>query len=134
MAADRGLAVAQESGNLIVTGSLFRSVAHGLLANGRPSAVRNLVVVSVGYLKGGLADASPTYLSIYGTLLLVGAMAVARIEDRATANRFLAEAEQTAQRLGHGANHMWTAFSPTNVAIHRISTAVELGDVQIAVD
>src|SRR5262249_48782137 len=37
-------------------------------------------------------------------------------------------------RLGHDANHMWTAFGPTNVAIHRVATAMELGDVQIAVD
>lgn len=29
---------------------------------------------------------------------------------------------------------MWTAFGPTNVAIHRVSTAMELGDVQIALD
>ncbi|SCF88873.1 MULTISPECIES: hypothetical protein [unclassified Streptomyces] len=91
-------------------------------------------MASAGYLEGGLADASPTYRSIYSTLFLVGAMAAARIEDRATANTFLAEAEQTAQRLGHDANHMWTAFGPTNVAIHRVSTAMELGDVQIAVD
>ncbi|WP_211265494.1 hypothetical protein [Actinacidiphila oryziradicis] len=47
---------------------------------------------------------------------------------------FLAEAEQTAQRLEHDANHIWTAFGPNHVAIHRISTAMELGDVQIAVD
>lgn len=29
---------------------------------------------------------------------------------------------------------MWTAFGPTNVAIHRMTTAMELGDVQVAVD
>ena len=29
---------------------------------------------------------------------------------------------------------MWTAFGPTNVAIHRVNTAMELGDVQIALD
>ncbi|MEU0058870.1 hypothetical protein [Streptomyces sp. NPDC006334] len=29
---------------------------------------------------------------------------------------------------------MWTAFGPTNVAIHRVATATELGDMQIAVD
>ncbi|MFD5438418.1 hypothetical protein ACFWJ4_40465 [Kitasatospora sp. NPDC127067] len=29
---------------------------------------------------------------------------------------------------------MWTAFGLTNVAIHRISTAMEFGDVQIALD
>jgi hypothetical protein len=39
-----------------------------------------------------------------------------------------------ARRLGADANHLWTAFGPTNVAIHRVSTAVELGDLQVAVD
>ncbi|MFJ3787527.1 hypothetical protein [Kitasatospora sp. NPDC090091] len=29
---------------------------------------------------------------------------------------------------------MWTAFGPTNVAIHRISAAIELGDIQLASD
>ena len=29
---------------------------------------------------------------------------------------------------------MWTAFGPTNVAIHRVNTAMELGDVQVALD
>jgi hypothetical protein len=29
---------------------------------------------------------------------------------------------------------MWTAFGPTNVAIYRMTAAMELGDVQIAVD
>ncbi len=29
---------------------------------------------------------------------------------------------------------MWTAFGPTNVAIHRVATAAELGDMQVAMD
>ena len=29
---------------------------------------------------------------------------------------------------------MWTAFGPTNVAIHQVNTAMEFGDVQIALD
>jgi hypothetical protein len=61
-------------------------------------------------------------------------MAAARNEDRATTRMFLAEAEDSARRLGGDANYLWTAFGPTNVAIHRVSTAVELGDLQIAVD
>ncbi|GAA2751079.1 helix-turn-helix transcriptional regulator [Kitasatospora cinereorecta] len=134
MAADRGLAVAQESRNLDVIGSLFRSVSHCLLANGRPAAARDLIKDSTGYLESGLGNASPTYLSIYGTLFLVGSMAAARLDDRSAVREFLAEADRVAQRLGHDANHMWTAFGPTNVAIHRVSTAMELGDVQIAAD
>jgi hypothetical protein len=30
--------------------------------------------------------------------------------------------------LGDDGNHAWTAFGPTNVAIHRVSVAAELGD------
>lgn len=30
--------------------------------------------------------------------------------------------------MGKDGNHAWTAFGPTNVAIHRVSVAAELGD------
>ncbi|MFJ9606403.1 hypothetical protein ACIRS1_08635 [Kitasatospora sp. NPDC101176] len=52
----------------------------------------------------------PTYLSIYGTLFHVGSMVSVRIEGRSTVRDLVA------------------------VAAHWISTAVELGDLQIAVD
>ncbi|MFI1072065.1 helix-turn-helix domain-containing protein [Streptomyces puniciscabiei] len=134
IAADRGLAAAQQSDNAAVTGSLFRSVAHCLLSNGRFDAAVQLVSDAADYLRPGLREASPEFLSIYGTLFLAGSMAAARAEDRSTTRDFLAEADQAAQRLGRDANHMWTAFGPTNVAIHRVATAAELGDMQVAVD
>ncbi|MFF7352935.1 helix-turn-helix domain-containing protein [Streptomyces filipinensis] len=134
IAADRGLAAAQQSDNAGVTGSLFRSVAHCLLSNGRFEAAVQLVSDAADYLRPGLREASPEFLSIYGTLFLAGSMAAARADDRATTRDFLAEADQAAQRLGRDANHMWTAFGPTNVAIHRVATAAELGDMQVAVD
>lgn len=134
IAADRGLAAAQQSGNTIVTGSLFRSVAHCLLSNGRYATAVQLVGDASGYLRPGLTNAAPEFLSIYGTLLLAGSMAAARAEDRSTTREFLAEADRSARQLGHDANHVWTAFGPTNVAIHRVATASELGDMQIAVD
>ncbi|MFI0240160.1 helix-turn-helix domain-containing protein [Streptomyces sp. NPDC016845] len=133
IAADRGLAAAQQSGNAMVTGSLLRSVAHCLLSNGRFDAAAQLVGDAGEYLRPGLDDASPAFLSVYGTLYLAGSMAAARAEDRATTQAFLAEADQAARRLGTDANHVWTAFGPTNVAIHRVATAAELGDMQIAV-
>ena len=40
----------------------------------------------------------------------------------------LDRAERLAGMLGRDANHAWTAFGPTNVAIHRVSVAAELGD------
>jgi hypothetical protein len=42
--------------------------------------------------------------------------------------QLLGEAWTTADRLGQERNDLWTAFGPTNVALHEVSTAVELGD------
>jgi len=134
IAADRGLSAAQVSGDPIVIGSLFRSVTHCLLSNGRFEAAKQLTADAAGFLQPHVAEASPEFLSIYGTLFLAGSVAAARSDDRATTRTFLAEADESARRLGEDANHMWTAFGPTNVAIHRVATAMELGDVQLALD
>ncbi|SCK52235.1 Predicted transcriptional regulators [Streptomyces sp. ScaeMP-e48] len=134
IAADRGLAAAQHSGRSAVTGSLFRAVTHCLLATGRFTAAVQLVNDAAAVMQPDLGTANDEYLSVYGTLFLTGAMAAARAEDRAATQTFLREADETAQRLGGDANHMWTAFGPTNVAIHCVATAGELGDIQIAAD
>ncbi|GGV15570.1 XRE family transcriptional regulator [Streptomyces spectabilis] len=134
MAADRGLAAAQQSGNNVITGSLFRSVTHCLLSTGRYETAVQLVGDAAGFLEPGLSEATPSFLSVYGTLFLAGSMAAARAEDRATTQAFLREAEATATRLSSDANHMWTAFGPTNVAIHKVATAGELGAFQVASD
>ncbi|GAA0303186.1 helix-turn-helix transcriptional regulator [Streptomyces polychromogenes] len=134
IAADRGLAAAQHSGRSAVTGSLFRAVTHCLLATGHFAAAIQLVHDASGVMRPGLDDAGGEYVSVYGSLFLAGAIAAARAEDRATAHAFLQEADKSAQRLGGDANHMWTAFGPTNVAIHRVAAAGELGDIQIAAD
>ncbi|MFD9068471.1 helix-turn-helix domain-containing protein [Streptomyces lasiicapitis] len=134
IAADRGLAAAQISGQSAVLGSLFRAVTHCLLATGRFAPAIQLVNDAAATMQPDLARADDEHLSVYGTLFLTGAMAAARAEDRATTQTFLREADETAQRLGADANHLWTAFGPTNVAIHCVATAGELGDLQVAAD
>jgi hypothetical protein len=61
-------------------------------------------------------------------------MAAARFGDGAKTAEYLSEADRAASRLGRDANYLWTAFGPTNVAIHRVNTAVELGDIQTVLD
>lgn len=134
IAADRGLAAAEQCDDQVVIGSLFRAVTHALLSNARHRAAVQLTHDAAGVLQPGLGKASPQFLSIYGTLFLAGAIAASRAEDRQTTRAFLDEADQAARRLGRDANHMWTAFGPTNVAIHQVTTAMEFGDVQVAVD
>lgn len=134
MAADRGLVAAQDADDPLVLGSVLRAVAHALLSNGKYEDAVSLVATAGDHLADALDHRTRPALSVYGTLFLAGAMGAARADDRATARTFLDESDRAAQRLGHDANHLWTAFGPTNVAIHRVSTAMELGDVQVAVD
>jgi transcriptional regulator with XRE-family HTH domain len=133
IAAERGLTAARQSDSTIVMGSLFRSVAHTLLATGRLRHALRLTDEAAASLQPQLGTASPEYLSVYGMLFLSGAMAASRLADAGTTRAFLQEAEESARRLGRDANHLWTAFGPTNVAIHRAATAMELGDFQSAI-
>lgn len=134
ISAERGFHLAQDAGSPVVLGSLFRSLTHTLLATGRYSDAVRLVEDAATYLEPGLSTASPTYLSVYGTLFLTGSVAASRSDNRVAARTFLTEAESAARRVGHDGNHLWTAFGPTNVAIHRVQAALELGDVQVAID
>lgn len=149
VASDRGLAAARESGDLVVIGSLLRSVGHSLLSTGQYAAAVRMTEQAGDYLRAELAGAAPDRLSavvggrrwgrsdlvsVYGTLYLTGAMAAARAEDRAAVTAFLAHSDEAARQLGRDDNRVWTSFGPTNVAIHRVSTAAELGDMQVAVD
>ncbi|WP_255426069.1 helix-turn-helix domain-containing protein [Pseudonocardia sp. C8] len=135
IASERGLTAAQESENPVVLGSLFRSVAYALHSTGRFAAGVDLVRTAAGVLETHLSTRSDeSFLAVYGTLFLTGAVAAARAEDRASVTTFLREAEDSAHRVGRDTNAMWTAFGPTNVSLHRMTTALELGDVQVAVD
>ncbi|MBE1487968.1 helix-turn-helix domain-containing protein [Plantactinospora soyae] len=134
IAADRGLTAVRPTGDPVVTGSLFRSVSHTLHSTGRYREAVRVTEDAAAYLEPHLRQPTPALLSIYGTLFLSGSMAAARASDPGTTRTFLAAAAEAAARLGGDANHLWTAFGPTNVAIHRVATAAELGDVQVAVD
>jgi transcriptional regulator with XRE-family HTH domain len=134
IAADRGLVAAQRNADPVVLGSLFRSVTHSLLSTGRYAEAVQMTEQAAFFLNPHLGTDDGSMLSVYGTLLLAGSMAAARAENRSTTGEFLNEAEELARRLGRDSNHLWTAFGPTNVEIHRVSTAMELGDFQLAVE
>jgi tetratricopeptide (TPR) repeat protein len=133
IAAERGFNAAERSASPAVRASLLRSVAFSLHSTGRFEPAMDLVESGAGYLQDEIAG-DDAALSVYGTLLLVGSMAAARFGDGSRTAGYLQEADSAAQRLGSDSNHLWTAFGPTNVAIHRVNTAMELGDVQTALD
>jgi hypothetical protein len=67
-------------------------------------------------------------VSVSGALWLIAAIISARRADRGEAWRRLDVADELAGVLGRDANFGWTAFGTTNVAIHRVAVAAELGD------
>lgn len=134
VAAERGFQAAQQSEDLVVQGSVVRAIIHSLQSTGRYADAKKLTNDAAAFLQSGLAKPTPEFLSVYGTVFLAGCVAAARDEDRSTAQSFLNEADEVARRLGSDGNHLWTSFGPTNVAIHRVTTAMDLGDVQVAID
>ena len=129
--ADRGLCAAEASEDPAVIASLLRSVAHVLLSAGRQAEAAGVADRAVNRLEHRL-DAGPLAWSLLGSLHLVAAMASARANDPARARSELARASRLAELLGVDANHAWTAFGPTTVALHQLSVCVELGDLSVA--
>jgi transcriptional regulator with XRE-family HTH domain len=131
LCAERGDIAAREVGDPVVLASLQRAIAHALLSSGELDEAAR--VVRDGAIEaGGLTGAAG--LSVTGTLMLVGATTCARAGERTEARAFLRHAEALADRLGADRNDLWTAFGPTNVAIHKVTVAVELGDAREAID
>lgn len=110
-----------------------RLAAGALLSNGRYADAAAVVSRGADGLSAHALPDNELRWSLLGSLYLVGAMATARADNPRGARSFLARARQAGQQLGHDANHAWTAFGPTNVAVHDLSVAVELGDLQTAV-
>jgi transcriptional regulator with XRE-family HTH domain len=132
LAADRGIAVADRSGDQLLSGTATYRVANALLALGR---ARSALEVNVNIANRLATDGPSTAerASVYGMLLLQAAMAAARIGDSATVRDLLAGADGAAQIVGGNHNYYWSSFGPTNVDLHRAAAAVELGEGGVAV-
>ncbi|WP_371652612.1 MULTISPECIES: helix-turn-helix domain-containing protein [unclassified Streptomyces] len=133
-AADQGDVAACESGDPAVILALRRCVAHVQLGAGMPAESVNTTLRAADGLPHGWWDSSPTSLSLYGTLLLNGAVAAARLRDRPLADDLMTRATGAADRLGLDTDEMWTSFGPANVEIHRLALALEFDDVQLALE
>jgi transcriptional regulator with XRE-family HTH domain len=134
LAADRSIAVSQRAGDQLLAGIASYRVGSALLALGRARPSLEVNVNIANRLAPGFETNSPERLSVYGMLLLNGAMAAARIGDSATVRDLVSGADQAASALGGDYNHYWTSFGPTNVQLHRAAAAVELGDGRTAVE
>ncbi|MGH3929219.1 MAG: helix-turn-helix domain-containing protein, partial [Pseudonocardiaceae bacterium] len=126
IAAERGLATAERSADdLVIAGSAWR-LAVVLRHTGRLPESIDVPLTAADALRPQLAE-SPQHASLYGALMLKGAVGAASTGDHVAVRDCLRECDRAAALTGDR-NDFWLAFGPTNVAIHRVWLATELGD------
>ncbi|HEX2943563.1 MAG TPA: helix-turn-helix transcriptional regulator [Rhodopila sp.] len=133
LAADRAANSAALTDSAAAVGLAGYQMACALLQTGRHDEVETTAVRMAELVASRVDNQDPRSLSVAGELWLIAAIAAARRAERDAAWSHLTQASSLADRLGEDANHLWTAFGPTNVALHRVSVAVELGDAGEAV-
>lgn len=129
IAAERAMSAAGQSDDPLALASAARAGTHALLSVGRYDDALQVGDAARSWLADTVQAGEPEALSLLGMLDLRMAVAAARRQDRATTTDLLDRATDAANQLGHDANHWQTAFGPTNVHVHRVSTALDLGDV-----
>jgi transcriptional regulator with XRE-family HTH domain len=134
IAAERAMRAADQSDDPLVLASAARACTHALLASGRYDDALDLGLTAAASLRDQVAAYDPEALSLFGMLNLRTAVAAARDHDRRTATDLLRQAGDAADRLGADANYWQTGFGPTNVELHRLSAALDLGDVSYVVE
>jgi tetratricopeptide (TPR) repeat protein len=128
IAADRAMAAAERAGNpMLVAAGAFRLVLVFLAARHYDQA-EETARTAADALQPRVDQGDPQAMSLWGALTLQRAVIASRRNDPDTAYDQLERASQVADRLGEGRNDYNTEFGPSNVALHEIAVAVELGD------
>jgi tetratricopeptide (TPR) repeat protein len=126
VAADRAVACALDADDPDLAAAAAWNLAMILSTQGKNEQAREVVYRAIEELKPRMDQPSPARLAVYGGLHLLGATEASRADDVAEAHKFLDVAGRVADRIGE-TNHFRMVFGPTNVAVHRVATAVELG-------
>ncbi|WP_328876799.1 helix-turn-helix domain-containing protein [Streptomyces sp. NBC_00299] len=83
-------------------------------------------LISSGHCIVGAADPTREALAVTGQLHLGASVIAARARQTSTVVDHISEARQIATRIGDASDVHWLSFGPTNVALHRMSAAVEM--------
>ena len=131
IAADRAVRAGRHADSPLLIAVGARALSQVFTETGQLDAALDISLSSATALEPTLQDnrSGPERWSVWGALLLMAAIAAARDNDIGAASDYLRRAGQAADHIHADRNDLWTSFGPTNVAIHGISVAVELGDV-----
>jgi transcriptional regulator with XRE-family HTH domain len=134
LAADRSMRAARASQDPLTVAASARIVTHALMSGGHLAAAVSIARLHATRLDRDVSRHANESLSVYGSLLLRGAVAAAQDDQRGTANDLLGEASRAGSYVGTDGNLRGTAFGPANVRLHEVSVAVTLGDAGTAIE
>jgi transcriptional regulator with XRE-family HTH domain len=131
MAADRSLSAAEETARpVLVAVSTYRLGYVLVRLRQEETAIRLAEETAERLLRKG---SDPRASAVAGGLYLVAVTAAASRYDHTSADGFLRRAQRVADLINEDRNDFWTAFGPSNVAIHEVSAAVDYGDARAAI-
>ncbi|MEV0157792.1 hypothetical protein AB0H57_29340 [Micromonospora sp. NPDC050686] len=133
VAAERSTRAAAMSQDPVAIAASARIMTHALMGSGHDAQAVALASNAADSLDRETRLALTDAVAVYGALVLRGAIAAARGDDRDTAHAMLDEATRAATRLGYDGNDRWTGFGATNVLLHRVNIALTLGDAGTAI-
>jgi len=79
------------------------------------------------------SEPTPRVLSLLGTFHLIRSIGAAQGVDRREVDEAMTDASRLAERNGRDRDDYQSQFGPANVAIFGVSTAVEMGDADLAI-
>ncbi|MGW4519165.1 helix-turn-helix domain-containing protein [Streptomyces sp. NPDC004393] len=83
-------------------------------------------LIAAGHRVVGQAEEGREVLAVTAQLHLGGSVIAARADDASAVERHLGEARRIAKRIGDASDVHWLSFGPANVALHKMSAAVEM--------
>ncbi|MCE7009952.1 hypothetical protein LWC34_45175 [Kibdelosporangium philippinense] len=132
IAAERSIKAAEQADDVLRIAAATRCLSEvHMRASNFEEATRTAFLATV-QLDTAKPAQRQTALSLRGAALLSGAAAAARRGSSREAYAALRAAATCAEELGDDRIDLGTVFGPTNVAIHEVAIAVELGDTRQA--
>lgn len=128
LAADRAMRAADVLGRPLPQAAAAWNLAHVLLADNEVDGAEAVAMNALDELRSKTDGTTLDGMALQGALLSVAAVASARLGRGWPGRDRLREADKLAQATGER-NTAWTAFGPTNVAMHAVSIEVETGEV-----
>lgn len=127
LVADRGIRAAENADDPHRLAAARWNMAHALLAEKQASGAEAVAMHAADAMKPLVQTDDLDAMALSGALTLLGAVASVRQGQVWTARQRIQAAEPLAARTGER-NVCWTAFGPTNVAMHAVGVEVEAGE------